>query len=1186
MIATESIGRFSLPGSGRRPGRGDTFVGLTTDGAIAYNGITQTIRRTIFRKHVMAELFWRIEMLGGFAARSEGGVEAHFQTRRAAALLARLAFRAPHPEPRESLAASLWPDEDWEATRNRLRQTLVVLRRALSTGPESGWLVVDRNAARLLLQNVTVDVLEFDAALRAASNAGSIAESIPAFEKAIDLYRGPLLSGFHESWIGPERARLNAEYLTALTSLAEAHSAAGNRTRALGLARLALAQEPLREETHCTLMRLYAAAGQTSEVQRQYEELERLLQEQFKSHPSAGARALLYRLTAPANLSAPDTQDSPAGDTPEERPWSLLSTPESIPPSPGGDAPQQDLPFAPRLPLFLTSLLGREREGDRLAALLMPGGASSGTRLVTLTGPGGVGKTRLAAAVATQLVPAYEGAVWFVPLSDLSRGAAVPEAVARSLGLPPAGTGDPIEPIRACLAGRPALLVLDNFEQLLRAGTRQAAVGSVRNMLERVPDLNCLLTSRQRLGIAGERCFPVPPLEMPELPGVPERLQEFGAVQLFVERAQAVAPDFILSAANASVVTEICRKLEGIPLAIELAAAWSGVLDPEELLERLSDRFRILKSREPETPNRHSSLRAAIAWSYELLEPQLQRFFAKLSVFRGGWTVEAAEQICEEPSALEFTARLRDCSLVMAAANEAPIRLYLLETLREFAAKCLESEEAERLRRSHAAFFLSLAEQLRDYLDTPEQESWLDRLEREEDNFRAALEWLAGKSSPPQRLAVKSPGSAAQGPPPYREAWDLRMAGALFTYWYMRGLLPEARRYLLPALRRAPADIAPRVRATALNGAAVLEEISGNVRAATNYYETFIELAESLKDDRMLSIGLANLATLRRNTGDYTGSIALYSRSLEICRVRDDVAGVAYALDGLGAISFLQGDYAGAWRYYTESLQLKRASRVERPVAAALHNLAGIARVLGRLDDAHVLYTESLKLNEKMRNTPWLALDKAELGALASMRGDHGLAHALLEESLELSLKAQDMRGVAETRIRLGYAGLRRGDLHGAEAEFEESLALCRKIDNREGCVQALQGQGDLARDRALCQKAGALYQEALELAREIRSFPAICTVLNALGELAAREEHWEEAVQWWGYAESSRRSYGIEVLTAAEDYRISLPRARAHLGEAAFAASLRAGEAAFAKALGAGEAPRSPGNRLAAAGT
>ena len=412
-------------------------------------------------------------------------------------------------------------------------------------------------------------------------------------------------------------------------------------------------------------------------------------------------------------------------------------------------APPARAPRLVRLPLQFTRFFGREEEITHIAALL----AAPDTRLVTLSGPGGVGKTRLALEAVRQVADHSGGLVCFVPLADLSDAHLIPDAVAAALGLARTDDAAPLDEVTAALSDLPpALLVLDNFEQLVERGAPL-----VLSLLTRLPTLTCLVTSRRRLSLPGEHEVPVLPLPVPPPPNAPEtpaQVSQAAAARLFVDRAQAARPDFQLTRGNAVAVSSLCRHLEGIPLAIELVAARAMALSPAQMDERLAHRFEVLTSWRGDKDGCHRSLWAAVAWSYDLIPALLQRFFAGLSVFRGGCTAEAAAAVCEEPSALEFLTQLRERSLVTVEHSGAEPRFRLLETLREFAEEQLDPEDRAWLRVRHGEHFTALAQSAAPALRGPHQDQWLERLSADEDNLRAALD--RGKHDTARALFAES----------------------------------------------------------------------------------------------------------------------------------------------------------------------------------------------------------------------------------------------------------------------------------------------------------------------------------------------------------------------------------------------------------------------------------------------
>src|SRR5579884_1536244 len=640
---------------------------------------------------------WTITLFGGLSAQQEERGITRFQTQKTAALLAYLAYYAHQDHPREELIALLWPDAEPEAGRMSLRTALSSLRRQLEPPgvPVGSVLIADRVNVRLNSASIRVDATQFEQALRAASRLAPEEQAEPLFQ-AIELYRGELLPGFYEEWVLSERGRQADIYLGALRQLTKLLAQAREYQRALEVARRAVSADPLREKSHRNLIRLYVAVGRPAAALQQYEEMERILRESMGMAPSQAARSLLQELQThiPGGLREREAASAPQPEWNRHTGAAVIAPPATPFPTP------RTTPIAmPRLPLQFNRFFGREAEMERLTGLLRPG--ASACRLVTLTGPGGTGKTRLSIEVTGRLQEAYNGAVWFVPLADLTEGRLVAPAIAEALRLE-TGSADPLEPSIVFLSAQPSLLILDNFEQIAETGA-----ATVREMLARVSSLTCLVTSRLPLGLSGEQEMALAPLPSPDDRETPDRLISWASVALFVDRAQAYRPDFQVTRGNASAVAALCSRLEGIPLAIELAAAWIQILTPAQMLERLSRRFEILVSRRKDMEDRHRTLRAAIEWSYQMLSPPLQTLFARLSLFRGGWTAEAADAIFDlplsiddwksgaglienHPSTIENDMlQLRERSLIVAEDTDGVMRFRMLESLRQFADEML-----------------------------------------------------------------------------------------------------------------------------------------------------------------------------------------------------------------------------------------------------------------------------------------------------------------------------------------------------------------------------------------------------------------------------------------------------------------------------------------------------------------
>ncbi len=693
------------------------------------------------------------------------------------------------------------------------------------------------------------------------------------------------------------------------------------------------------------------------------------------------------------------------------------------------------------LPAQLTTFVGRDQEVRVVKERLQ----DSRVRLLTLTGPGGTGKTRLSLQVASDLIDVYADGVWFVPLSSITEARLVAGAIAGSLGLRETPGDDVKETLKHYLHAKQSLLILDNFEHVVDAAPL------VTELLASCPALQILVTSRAPLRVTGEHELSVLPLGLPShQPGASmETLLASEAVQLFVDRARSVRPDFALDAQNAATVAAICQRLDGLPLAIELAAARIRLLSPEAILARLDSRLTLLTGGDRDRPERQQTLRAAIAWSHDMLNAEEQALFRRLTVFSGGWTLEAAEAIANgaEPavSALDCLAALNDNSLITVSDGEPTLRYAMLQTIQEFGAEQLvQRGEADAIGDAHARFFVALASEAEPYLTSPEAIPWLDRLDADYDNFRAALAWLGSRGD---------------------SVHAVRLAAALWRFWWLRGHISDGRAALEAALSAGERAVDSRERATALAGAGVLAETQGDYERAEALHRLALSISRNLNDGTGIARSLENLGVLAFDRGEYEAAASLLEESLALAREANDQGQVATALNDLGRVAYERGDLHGADTFYQESLSLRRRIASSLDVARSLNNLGFVAFSQEEHARARGLFEESLELYERGGDR-WGAAGPL-YGLAVSFRRDGDLfrSTALLERSLALFRETGDARNASVTLLNLGDAAREADDREGAIAYFRESLAGFQAVDDRPGLVAGLSGiAGALAR--------------------------------------------------------------------------------------------------------------------------
>jgi predicted ATPase/serine/threonine protein kinase len=778
------------------------------------------------------------------------------------------------------------------------------------------------------------------------------------------------------------------------------------------------------------------------------------------------------------------------------------------------------------LPIQSTSLIGRDADLVSVRELF----SQAGIRLLTLIGPGGTGKTRLGLQLAAELSEEFTDGVFYVPLSPIADSGLVTSTLAQTLGVRDHGNQPIFETLKEFLQSKKMLLLLDSFEHV------SDAAPEVSLLLETCPLIKFLVTSREALHVKGEHEFLVSPLAFPDISQKPDSdvLKRNPSVELFFQRAQAVKPGFEISDENAEAVAEICARLDGLPLALELAAARIKLFPPKALLKRLLDAdahssLQILSRGPRDAPERHRTLRSAMDWSYKLLDENEQGLLQMLSVFAGGFTLSAAESVCcfsEESvgmDVMEGLSSLLDKSLLRQdERGEEETRFAMLGLIREYSSEKLkESGREAEARQKHAHFFQEFVEEAKPMLEGPEQDIWLDRLEEEHNNLRSALEWLLQQSG-----SEKKASAAVES--------CLRMAGTMALFWDTHGYVNEGRSWLKRIL--ALCDVKTNGMIDTLIGAAWLAARQSDMAEANRLYDQAIKIARQIDYKAGIAKAIGGLIFVKEFLGaDDEFVEELYSESLDLWREVGDKRGIATALGPMAQRAASGYDFEQANKLFEESLSLFREVQDKREIAGALWNLGQIAAATGNYDEAKERYEESHKIYKDLKDLHGVATQLRGIGKVERYQGSADQARSLYEESLE-SFRSMGDKGCATIAIAgLGRVLLDQGDVEKAVELAQECLSLSREISFKSVEAQALRLLGQCEFFRGDQESSRKYFIESLSLEKELDHHEGIAENLEGIASVSAAQAEFKQALKIFSAAEVLRTSLGIPLPPADE---------------------------------------------------
>jgi predicted ATPase/DNA-binding SARP family transcriptional activator len=927
------------------------------------------------------------------------GTSITLERRKATALLAYLAIE-PGRHSRAALSALLWPDLEQSRAYKNLRQILWEILQLLG----EGWIDADRESIGLHENaDIWLDAREFESCLAEARRQSDTSLRVALLADSAGHYRNHFLTGFSlkdahpfNDWAFAKSEEFRHQLAGALAMLSEDYCALGKAAQAIPYARRLITLDPLNESSHRQLMQVYMQAGQHSAALKQYQACEQLLRKELNVDPQPETRELYKKIRKR-----------------EFKPVQVEKPVESAFPS-------------HNLPLQISSFIGREKEQKAIKKLI------ARNRLVTLVGTGGIGKTSLAVQMGRNLLKDYPDGVWFIALDALSDPALVPQTVAAIFDIRERSDKAILELLSHALNLKNALLIFDNSEHLL-----DACAQLITALLQTCPKLNILATSREALGISGEAIYPLPSLSIPEREKDSlEELGEYEAVRMFAERAALVQSAFVLTNENARTVAEICRKVDGVPLAIELAAARVNILQVGEILQQLEKSFQVLANQSRTSSPRHQTLQASMDWSWGLLDERERGFLQQLSIFAGGWTLEAAQAVCDG-DVLELTSALVKKSLIVVQQTRRGTRYRFHEIVREYALqKLIEAGNKNTLHTWHLGYFLGLSERAEQELRGPTLVDWMEHLNDERNNLRVALHWA-------DQIDVEA---------------GLYLSSRLMRYWESANL-PEGKRWLENFINKPESRDFPLARAYALNTYSWLLTWLQQFDRAYSVAEESLALFRAAGNRQGEVDVLISLENMYQFKDEVETAIEIGKQALALAQSLGDRWRQANALLYLG---WNYHDLEQRFEYWEKAIRLYREVG-DQITLANLLGLLGQFRVLhGDFEQGEKCVDEALRLWQANRRANVWDNPRVTKSLIALMKGEYEQAETVLREVMTSAQERGNRMSYLWAQLRLGHVLLRSGDLTEAHRLLIETARNFGKDGYTIGAVFALEGMAEL----------------------------------------------------------------------------------------------------------------------------